>query len=68
VKIKIKLTRTNEVKNLEFKVGSTVEDILKKINLRPDTIIVMNEKKPVPIDDELKDGAELIIIQVASGG
>jgi sulfur carrier protein ThiS len=68
VKIKIKLSRTNETKSLEIKTAGTVEDVLKKMNLKPDTIIVMNKTRPVPIDSQLNDGEELTIIQVASGG
>ena len=36
--------------------------------MKPDTLIVMNNKSPIPIDTELNGGEELTIIQVASGG
>ena len=68
MKIKIKLSRTNETKELTTEEGTTINDVLKKINLKPDTIIVMNKDKPIPIDDEIKDEQELTIIQVSSGG
>ena len=68
MKIKVKLTRTNEKKEIELNTGSTVEDVLKKFNLKPDTVIVMNKNKPIPIDDEIKDEEELTILQVSSGG
>lgn len=68
MKIKIKLSRTNETKEIKIEKGSTINDVLKKINLKPDTIIVMDKDTPLPIDDELNDGQELTIIQVSSGG
>jgi sulfur carrier protein ThiS len=45
-----------------------VQSLLKKINLKPDTIIVLSNNKPIPIDDELTDGDDLTILQVSSGG
>ena len=68
VKIKIKLSRTNETKEIELQTGSTVNDVLKKINLKPDTVIVVNNDKPVPVDDKVEDGQDFTIIQVSSGG
>ena len=68
VNIKVKISRTNETKEVDIKTGSTVQDVIKKINLKPDTIIVINNNKPIPIDEELEGGEELIILQVSSGG
>ena len=36
--------------------------------MKPDTLIVMQNNKPIPIDQELQDGENLTIIQVSSGG
>ena len=68
MKIKVKLSRINKIKEVNLEKGSTIEDLLKKINLKPDTLIVMNKDKPIPIDDNLNDSQELTIIQVSSGG
>jgi sulfur carrier protein ThiS len=68
VNITVTLSRTKETKKLQIEEGLTVENILKKINLKPDTIIVMSKNKPVPIDTKIKDGQELTILQVSSGG
>ena len=68
MKIKVKLSRINKTIEVNLETGSTIEDLLKKINLKPDTIIVMNKDKPIPIDDTLNDCQELTIIQVSSGG
>ena len=68
MEIKAKLLRTKETKKINLETGSTVEYLLKKIKLKPDTLIVMSNNKPIPLDDVLNDGQELTIIQVASGG
>ena len=68
MKITVKISRTNEIKTIDLDKESTVQDVLIKINLKPDTLIVMNKNKPIPIDDEIKDKQELTILQVSSGG
>ncbi len=66
--ITVKLSRNNETKKVNLEQDSKVEDLLKKINLKPDTVIAMHGDKPIPIDEELTDGQEIIILQVSSGG
>jgi sulfur carrier protein ThiS len=68
VLIRVKLSRTDKIKEIKVKPGLTVEYILKKINFKPDTVVVLNNNKPVPIDDKLYKDCELMIIQVSSGG
>jgi len=68
MEITIKMQRTQEIKKIKIDDNSTVEDILKKIDVKPDTVIVMYKNKPVPIDDTLKEGQEIDILEVASGG
>jgi len=68
VKIRVKLLRTKQTQEVDLEKGSTIEDLLIKLNLKPDTIIVMDQKKPLPITDELNDSQELTILQVSSGG
>ena len=68
MKISVKLSREKNIKEIELKNGSTVMDLLKKLNLKPDTLIVMNKDLPVPVDDVLKDKQDISIIIVSSGG
>ncbi|MEA2055265.1 MAG: hypothetical protein U9O49_00325 [Candidatus Thermoplasmatota archaeon] len=68
MKVKVKLLRTGEIKEVEILEGSLVKDLLAKINIKPDTSIVMIGEKPVPIDECLNGDEELTIIQVSSGG
>jgi len=68
LKIKVNLSRTGEIREINIDMGSTVEDVLRKIKLKPDTVIALSNNTPVPIDDVLTQDQELTIIQVSSGG
>lgn len=68
MKVTAKLLRTNEINKIDLKTGSTVFNLLEKMNMKPDTLIVIRNNIPIPIDDELSDGDELTIILVSSGG
>jgi len=68
VYVTVELVRSKEIKKIELEKGSIVEDLLKKMNLKPDTLIIMNGDNPIPINDQLRDKQKLTIIQVASGG
>jgi len=56
VDITVKLSRNNETKKIQIESGSKAEDVLKKINLKPDTVIIMRNNQPIPTDEELTDG------------
>ncbi len=68
MKVTVTFSRSNKRKDLKIPSGSTSSDILKKLNLKPDTLIVMNDDTPIPIDQEVTNNQHLTIIQVASGG
>ena len=68
MKIKITMQPSNIKKDVEINKDLTVFDLLKKIQVKPDTVIVLKNNTPVPVDDILSDAKELRIIQVASGG
>jgi len=68
VKVKVKISRINDEKEIQLEKGSTVLDLLNKLKIKPDTVVVMSNNTPVPIDNDLKDKQEITIIQVFSGG
>ena len=68
MKIRIKLQRSEEKQDINVESNATVQDILKKLDIKPDTVIVMHNHKPIPIDEILSDNQELTILQVSSGG
>ena len=68
VKVKARIPRSNKSNEFILKTGSTVNNLLEKLNMKPDTLIVMRDKSPIPIDEILNDGDDLTIILVSSGG
>jgi len=68
MKILVKTLPDNNSKELEIKSGSKIIDLLNRISLKPDSIIVLKDTSPVPVDDSIIEEQELTIIKVASGG
>jgi sulfur carrier protein len=68
--MKILVTKFNNNSPVEIEVdkNSTPYDILKKLKLTPDTMIILRDGQPIPIDEELNDNDNIKIIQVVSGG
>ncbi len=67
-RIRVKATYKGEKLELKFEEGSSVEDMLHSLHLYIDAHIVTILNHPVPSTHVLRDGEELKIIQVASGG
>jgi sulfur carrier protein ThiS len=66
--IRVKISRNDKIKEIKINKYSTVLTLLSKLNLKPDTVIVMRDDMPIPIDETLTNNQELSIIQVSSGG
>ena len=68
MKIKVQFIPRNTWQDVEIRQGSTVSEILRSIQLRPDAFIVLRKNTPIPIDEALNHDEELCLLQVASGG
>jgi sulfur carrier protein ThiS len=68
--MKLKITRVPQDTStvVDIDKGETVQMLLKRLQLRPDSVIVLRGTTPIPVDDTLDDEKELRILQVASGG
>ena len=66
--IRVNISRSENIKEIIVKKDSTILDLLNKLDLKPDTVIVMRDNIPIPIDETLKKDQKLSIIQVSSGG
>lgn len=68
--MKVHVTNFDNKSPVELEVddNSTAYDILKKLELTPDTMIVLRNDQPIPIDEELNENDKIKIIQVISGG
>ena len=54
-------------KTIEVEEGSTYSDILAELAINPETVVVMVEGRPVPIDDVV-DSGRIDILRIVSGG
>ncbi len=62
------LPQGKDVGDVEISDGSTGLELLSKFKLAPDAHIILRSGNPIPLDEELKDGENIEIIQVISGG
>ncbi len=68
MKIKVKIQRTNENKELNLENKTTVQQLLSKININPTTVIVTRNKEVITEDTSLNNNDSLEILSVISGG
>ena len=54
-------------KTIEVDDESTYSDILAELGINPETVVVMVEGRPVPIDDVV-DSGRIDILKIVSGG
>ena len=63
--MKVYIEKTNQKKNLSAK---TVEELLHKLGINPDTVLISKNNKIVLLDEKLSDADEVNILSVVSGG
>ena len=51
MKIKVKILPDNSTREIDIKPGSKVYDILKEIKIKPDSVIILRNDTPIPVDD-----------------
>ena len=54
-------------KTIEVEEGSTYSDILAELGINPETVVVMVDGRPVPIDDVV-DSGRIDILRIVSRG
>jgi sulfur carrier protein ThiS len=55
-------------KEHEASVGSTIRDAVRKIGLQPETVLAVHEGKLLTDDTVLRDGMQIKLVAVISGG
>lgn len=48
--------------------GSTVSDLVEKLNFHKESVIVLEKGEPIPLDKKLNDKTNVKVIPVVSGG
>jgi sulfur carrier protein ThiS len=64
MKIKVFLGKEDSGKSLEIQKSQTIESILKRMKINPQTVIVMKNGEVVTEQDSLKENDALRIIRV----
>ncbi|NMX21565.1 hypothetical protein C5S30_03850 [ANME-1 cluster archaeon GoMg4] len=71
LKIKI-LAGKEEEKRIEVLQDDTYENVLEKLKINPEEVVVLRNGKPVPEDEQVVDeknaSEEITIIRIVSGG
>ncbi|MHC1594978.1 MAG: ubiquitin family protein [Methanotrichaceae archaeon] len=52
---------------VEVEEGLTYEDLLDILNINPETVVILKDGNPVPVDDVLEAGSVEVIRVVSSG-
>jgi sulfur carrier protein ThiS len=66
--IRVKILRSDKIKEIQIDKNSTILELIQILDFKPDTIIVLRDEIPIPIDETITEDQELTIIQVSSGG
>ncbi|AWS00729.1 MoaD/ThiS family protein [Metallosphaera hakonensis] len=66
--ITVYLARERKEKTIELNQNSTVQDLVKRLNLTVQGAVVLRDGLPVLEEERLIDGERLIVVQTASGG
>lgn len=68
MKIQVTIFDDKSTEVLELPENSTAYEVIKRLKLQPDILIVTRNDQPIPIDEGLNDQDELKLIRVISGG
>jgi sulfur carrier protein ThiS len=68
MEITVLIVNENKQYKLKLPDSAIAIEILKKLKIAPDTVIITKNDKPIPIDTRLEPDSELSIIRVVSGG
>lgn len=52
---------------LEVEEGKRYSEILEKLKINPETVVLLRNSTPIPVDDFVEEG-EVKVIRVISGG
>ena len=68
MRVKVFFEKSNSARSVEAGKGQTIESLLKKLGINPQTVIVVRNGEVVPEQDTLQDKDTLKILSVKLGG
>ncbi len=68
-RIKLKFVGGFDIKEKELEVeeGTRYSEVLSSLGINPETVVLVKDNTPIPIDDFVEDG-EVVVMRVISGG
>ncbi|MHC1631840.1 MAG: ubiquitin family protein [Methanotrichaceae archaeon] len=67
IKVKILAEGRLTERQIEIKDGQTYEDLFEILNINPETVVALNDSRPMPVDEMIDPGVVEIIHVVSSG-
>jgi thiamine biosynthesis protein ThiS len=64
----MKIHIDKEKKNLELDFQGTADELLKELEINPETVVVTQNDELITLDKELKTSDKIKILSVVSGG
>ncbi|MEK6968019.1 MAG: MoaD/ThiS family protein [Nanoarchaeota archaeon] len=64
--MKVHIERQN--KNIEVKFSGSVKDLLEKISVNPEAVLVVRDSELLTLDRDVSDNDEIKLLSVISGG
>ncbi len=52
---------------VEVEAGAKYNEVLESLGINPETVVIVKDDTPVPVDSEVKEG-EVKVLRVISGG
>ncbi|MFQ6107596.1 MAG: hypothetical protein ACE5QF_08455 [Thermoplasmata archaeon] len=68
MKLHVEMLPSGEKRILKFPDEASGFDVVHALELKPDAHILVREGRPIPMDEELRNGERIKLIKVASGG
>jgi sulfur carrier protein ThiS len=68
MKIKVNLLRSNSSEQIDVSKDDTIQQVLSRMGLHEDMVIVLHKNQPIPIDERVSCCQELTLVEVSSGG
>jgi len=68
MKVKVVLLPERSVRTVELERGADGFKLLSTVSINPENVIIIRGDKPIPVDSKIKQGDDLKVIRVVSGG
>lgn len=68
MRVRVRVLPGGEDASLQLETGADALGLLDRLELTPDAHIVLRDGRPLPVDASLRDGDELDVVTVISGG